>query len=107
MQINYEVSLVMLFRVKKILEQLSRTRFLRDLKFLTFSSLLRSREKRAGTAGFSNPVKHCVLENCSYVFSPHGVPKGVNLQKKLPGSDTYFFENYIPLGIQKRLNENI
>ena len=70
MQINYEVSLVMLFRVKKILEQLSRTRFLRDLKFLTFSSLLRCREKRAGTAGFSNPVKHCVLENCSYVFSP-------------------------------------
>ena len=37
----------------------------------------------------------------------HGVPKGVNLQKKMPGSDTYFFEKYIPLGIQKRLNENI
>ena len=37
----------------------------------------------------------------------HGVPKGVNLQKKLPGSDTYFFEKYIPLGIQKRPNENI
>ena len=37
----------------------------------------------------------------------HGVPKGVNLQKEMPGSDTYFFERYIPLGIQKRPNEDI
>ena len=37
----------------------------------------------------------------------HGVPKWVNLQKKMPGSDTYFFEKHIPLGIQNRLNENI
>ena len=46
-------------------------------------------------------------ELCSDSFHAHGVPKGVNLQKKLPGSDTYFFEKHIPLGIQKRPNENI
>ena len=26
----------------------------------------------------------------------HGVPKGVNLQKKLPGSDTYFLRSTYP-----------
>ena len=27
--------------------------------------------------------------------------------KKMPGSDTYIFDMYIPLGIKKRPNENI
>ena len=47
-----------LSRVKKILEQFSRTRFLRDLKLP---------EKRAG---FSNPIKNRVLESCSNIFFP-------------------------------------
>ena len=33
--------------------------------------------------------------------------RGSIYKKKLPGSDTYFFEKYISLGIQKRPNENI
>ena len=38
---------------------------------------------------------------------PHGGLERVNLQKKMPGSDTYIFDMYIPLGIGKRPNENI
>ena len=38
---------------------------------------------------------------------PHGGLERVNLQKKMPGSDTYIFDKYIPLGIGKRPNENI
>ena len=34
-------------------------------------------------------------------------PERGQFTKQMPGSETYFFEKYIPLGIQKRLNENI
>ena len=33
--------------------------------------------------------------------------KGSIYKEKLPGYDIYFFEKYIPLGIQKKPNENI
>ena len=42
--------------------------------------------------------------SCSGV---HGGLERVNLQKKIPGSDTYIFDMYIPLGIKTRPNENI
>ena len=51
--------------MKKILEQLSRTRFFTGFEFPTLFSLLRSRGKRAG---FSNPVNNRVLESCSNIF---------------------------------------
>ena len=54
-------------RGKKILEQLSRTRFLTLFEVPVFSLHLRSREKRAG---FSNHVKNRVLESCSNIFFP-------------------------------------
>ena len=40
-------------------------------------------------------------------FYKHGGLERVNLQKKMPDSDTYIFDMFIPLGIGKRPNENI
>ena len=50
-------------RVKNILEQLSRTRFLTEFEFraLFFGAARKP-------AGFSNPVNICVLESCSNMF---------------------------------------
>ena len=52
-------------RGRKILEQLSRTRFLRDLKFPLFFLCYVAAEKRVG---ISNPVKNIVFESCSNIF---------------------------------------
>ena len=65
--------------MKKVLKQLSRTRFLRDLKFPLFSMMLRSRKKRAG---ISNPIKNRVIESCSYVFPYFNI---------IPKEPSYFF----------------
>ena len=53
-------------RGRKILEQLSRTRFLRDLKFPPLLHCDVAGKKRSG---FSNSVKNNVLESCSNIFS--------------------------------------
>ena len=37
----------------------------------------------------------------------HGRLERVDFPPKRPESDTYFFEKYIPIGIQKRPNEKI
>ena len=65
--------------MKKVLKQLLRTRFLRDLKFPLFSMLLRSRKKRAG---ISNAIKNRVIKSCSYVFPYFNI---------LPKEPSYFF----------------
>ena len=52
-------------RGKKILDYFQEHDFLRDLKNLPFSSLLRSTEKRAG---ISNPVKDSVFESFFNIF---------------------------------------
>ena len=45
---------------------------------------------------------------CQELVPPaHGGLERVNLQKKMPGSDNYIFDMYIPLGIKTRPNENI
>ena len=54
-------------RLKKILVQLSKTQFLRDLKLPPFSPVLSRRRKRAG---FSNSVKNRVLDTYSNIFFP-------------------------------------
>ena len=52
--------------------------------------------------------KDCMIyKTYVHIRVAHGRFERVNLQKKMPGSDTYFFENCIPLGIQKRPNEKI
>ena len=52
-------------REKKILEQLSGTRFLRDLKIPPFFPCYAAAKKRAGK---SITVKYCVLESFSDIF---------------------------------------
>ena len=45
---NYELSFCILPRVKKTLEELSRTQYLQNLNFPLFSSVLHSREENNG-----------------------------------------------------------
>ena len=51
--------------------------------------------------GLKNHLVEIVLQEGSRC------PEWGQFTKKLPGYDTYFFEKGIPLGIQKRPNENI
>ena len=54
-------------RVKKILEQLSRTPFFTGFEITALFHCYIAWKKRAG---FSNPVKNRVLESCSNIFFP-------------------------------------
>ena len=64
--------------------------------------------QKTSTAGFKEGVDiiafRSVVSNVSWY---HGGLERANLQKKMPGSNTYIFYMYIPLGNKKRPNENI
>ena len=62
--LSVELNFLCFTRVEKILVQLQERDFLRDLKFLPFYPLLRSREKEP------NPVKNRVLESYSNIVFP-------------------------------------
>ena len=72
-------------RVKKLLEQLSRIRFLGDFIFPLFSSLLRSLEEKGGI--FESP-KNRVLEICSDIFFPSSKMKQNSGYKTQPQDGT-------------------
>ena len=88
--------------MEKILEWLSRTRFLRDLKFPPISLLLRCREKRAGV---SNHVKNRVLEKFSKIFFPLNIRNHfshhlIKISLRFHGLLTRSFRNYAGLKLQ-------
>ena len=65
--ITYHIEIFVLVRGKTILEQLSRTRFLTDLKIPPFSSQERSTGEKGGN---SKSRKKYVLESCSNMIFP-------------------------------------
>ena len=48
-----------------------------------------------------------LTKRLNLIQAPSRCPERGQFTKKLPGSDTYFFEKYIPIGIQKSPNEKI